>query len=102
MISDTEGHEYLWVKIDPPVSGQSYGLGEKDLTDILLLPHFQGDSLFPVNQFPLPVYVYTASDENVFKDLRAPASTLKMAAWGEIYATREDAERVGTVNEPFE
>jgi len=92
-VTDAEEREYLWVKIDPPVIGQPYGLGDKDITDVLLLPHLQGTSLFPISEFPLPVYIYRVLDEQVFRDSRALPSNLTMAAWGELYATREEADR---------
>ena len=88
-ITDADGGEYLWVKIDPPVMGQPYALGEKDVTDVLLSPHFQETSVFPVSQFPLPVYIYRVLDDRVFTDPHPSPSLLKLVAWGEIYATRD-------------
>jgi hypothetical protein len=98
-VIDNEGREYLWVKIDPPVTGQRYGLGEKNLTDVLLLPHVKGTSLFPISEFPLQVYIYRVLDYEVLKDLFCCSSNLELAAWGEIYASRDD-ERAREGNVP--
>lgn len=38
-ITDDKGHDYLWVRVDPPVMGQPYGLGNRDLMDLLSCFH---------------------------------------------------------------
>lgn len=99
-ITDVEGRNYLWVRVDPPVIGQPYGLGNRDIADLLLLPHYEGTSLFPMSKFPLPVYIFRALDDGIFKDLPASSKYLQLAAWGEIYQTREEAEAVASRNSP--
>jgi hypothetical protein len=101
-ITDGEGRNYLWVRVDPPVIGQAYGLGNRDIADLLLLPHYEGTSLFPISEFPLPVYIFRSLDEGIFKGVPASSNNLQLAAWGEIYDRREDAEAVGRRNSPTE
>ncbi len=92
-ITDDKGRDYLWVRVDPPVIGQPYGLGSREISDLLLLPHYEGTSLFPISGFPLPVYIYRALDEGLFKGLHDSSNELQLAAWGEIYQTKEQAEK---------
>lgn len=91
-INDTEGRSYLWVQVDPPVIGQPYGLGQEDISDLLLRTHFEGDSLFPISKFPTPVFIYRSVDNSMSTEKTLSAETLELAAWGEIYETREQAE----------
>jgi hypothetical protein len=98
-LADDEGRDYLWVRVDPPVIGQTYGLGEQDLSDLLLLPHFERASLFPISQYPMPVYILRALEQGVFQGLPLSADKLGLAAWGELYDSRRKAEAVAKQNE---
>lgn len=91
-LSDTEGRSYLWVRVDPPVIGQTYGLGQDDITDLLLSPHFEGDSLFPISKFPTHVYIYRSTDNSITPEQPLSRDTLILEAWGELYETRDQAE----------
>jgi hypothetical protein len=83
--------EYLWIRVDPPVIGQPFGRGEKDVHDLIVSPHLQGSTLFPVSGFPLYVYIYVALTDRVFEELRFEKEDVSMAAWGELYLTFEAA-----------
>jgi hypothetical protein len=98
-LADDEGRDYLWMRVDPPVIYQPYGLGDRDLSDLLLLPHFEGASLFPISQYPMPVYIFRALDQGVFQGLPLSAKKLELAAWGELYDSRRKAEAVAKQND---
>ena len=83
--------EYLWIRVEPPVIGQAFGLGEKDLHDLIVSPHLQGSTLFPINEFPMHVYIYRALTDRVFETLRFDKVDVVMQAWGELYRTFESA-----------
>jgi len=91
-ITDEQGRHYLWVRVDPPVIGQPYGLGDREISELLLLAHYEGTSLFPISEFPLSVYIYRALDDRVFQDRTISSANLELAAWGELYQTRDEAE----------
>jgi len=91
-ITDSEGRLYLWIQVDPPVIGQPYGLGQENIGDLLLRPHFEGDSLFPISKFPTAVFIYRVIDNSLSVNKNLSTKTLELAAWGEIYETREHAE----------
>jgi len=92
-VTDTDGRDYLWIQVDPPVIGQPYDQGQQDIRDLLLRPHFEGDSLFPITRFPLPVYIFRVLSDAFTGEIMTPEA-LELAAWGEIYETKEDAEAV--------
>lgn len=73
----------LEIRVDPPVIGQSFGYGE-DISRLVVAPRFEGDDLRA--DVSLPAYV------RVFVPL--PDGTTEYAAWAELVATREDAERI--------
>lgn len=64
----------------------------------LLLPHSEGTSLFPISEYPLPVYIFRALNDGIFKGLPASSDSLELTAWGEIYDTRDNAEALGSQN----
>jgi hypothetical protein len=49
--------DLLWLKIDPPLLGQTYGLGECDINLVLVATRHQGSSLFPIAEWPVYVHV---------------------------------------------
>jgi len=91
-INDDNGGEYLLVRINPPVIGQTYGLGEHDIADLIIAPHCSGATLFPLSRFPLPVYVYRILDRAIADDFSFNPSRVEMVAWCEIYRKEEDAK----------
>lgn len=90
-IKDAKGQEYLWVKIDPPVIGQPFGLGNDDIHDLLLTPRYENSPLHPIPQSPVPVYVFRLIKTAVTDEVLNPEDMI-LAAWGEIYATKAEAD----------
>lgn len=83
------GPECVLVEINPPVIGQPYGLGDKDLTTLILTPRWKGTH-FEKSFYPMPVLIYRilkAIDDRI---VRLP--DVRMEAWGEVYPTLEGAE----------
>lgn len=83
----------LAVTADPPIIGQPFGLGGSDITDIIVSPHYEGDSLFPITQYPVHVYIYRALRPEVFEGKPWSEDDIEMIAWGELYADAESARR---------
>jgi hypothetical protein len=83
--------EYLWVRVEPPVAGQEHGLGDTKINDLIITPHYQGSTLFPVNEFPMPVVIYVSLNNQIFESLRFGEKDVLRVAWGELYQTRDAA-----------
>jgi hypothetical protein len=89
-----EGRECVLVEVDPPVIGQPFGLGSKDLHSLILATRYKDVPFERVVNRPLYVLIYrilnpVEADQNVVRQ-----SDMTMEAWGEVYPTFEDAERV--------
>jgi hypothetical protein len=83
--------EYLLASVEPPIIGQQFGLGGKDIDLVVLSPHYEGDSLFPVRRYPLHVYIYRMQNADAAKKERLDAKDVELIAWGEVYSTEEAA-----------
>jgi len=93
-IKDAKGQEYLWVKIDPPVIGQPFGLGSEDIHDLLLTPRYEKSPLHPIAQSPLLVQVFRLINKTELTKEVINPQDMTLAAWSEIYATRAEADLV--------
>jgi len=83
--------DYLLARIEPPVVGQPFGLGGRDIDHVILATRHVGESLFPVQRWPVFVHVarplVPTEERDVLHD-----GELESIAWAEIYQT-EDAAR---------
>ncbi|MEK7381720.1 MAG: hypothetical protein AAB262_00355 [Elusimicrobiota bacterium] len=84
--------DLLLIQIEPPLIGQDYGLGSNDINVVAVATRHMGDSLFPIQSWP--VYVHVAriltrspAESEHFKD-----AELEAIAWAELYRTEEDAQ----------
>ncbi len=93
-LKDAVRDDYLLVEIEPPLSGQSFGLGAKDIAFLLLSTKLKGRSLFPITEWPCYVFVSRVLDEAVLKSLAFSAGQVEMIAWGFLYPTLEEATAV--------
>lgn len=82
--------DYLLVRVKPPIIGQRFGLGDRDLDEVVLATRHEGQSLFPVSEWPL--YVHVARPVVDMGD-RTTITTREIAliGWAEIYPTEEQA-----------
>ena len=84
--------DLLLAKIDPPLLGQRYGLGEQDIDYVLLAPRHKGGSLFPINEWPLYVHVARLLIKDVQMHKKLDTGEFELIAWAELYKTEKDAE----------
>lgn len=79
--------------ITPPVIGQPYGWGDRDISTVVLTPRHEGSTIDPISDFPL--FVHIAIPHNADARIESPVdvSALQVIAWGELYRTAEDAEQ---------
>lgn len=85
-----DGH--MLVEIDPPVIGQKYGLGGRDITAVILSPRFHESPLSPVVEWPGHVYVSRILDQSVIESLAISKGQVELIAWAMIFPTIEEAQ----------
>ena len=90
-LSDGIRDDHMLIGIDPPLVGQKYGLGDRDIVDLLISPRHKGVSLSPITQWPTHVYVSRVLDERIKKTLMFTESHVQLIAWGMIYRTLDEA-----------
>jgi len=83
--------DYLLVRITPPLAGQVFGLGARDLDEVILATRHEGESLFPIERWPVFVHVARLLVPYVGQDF-VRTNEMESIAWAELYAT-EDAAR---------
>ena len=84
-------NDLLLIRIEPPLIGQKYGLGPRDIDLVLVAPRHQGGSLFPINEWPLYVHVARPLIENPEDRDALLSNEFESIAWAELYRTEEDA-----------
>ena len=82
----------MLVEIDPPVIGQHYGLGSKDITNLILSSRHEGFTLFPVKEWPCHVYVARILDDAIPKTTSFTRDQVEVIAWGMIFRTLDEAK----------
>lgn len=92
MRSDTRS-DLLLVEIDPPIIGQHFGLGDEDIHAVLIATRHEGESLFPIANWPVYVHVgrllvKDASNRELVHD-----SEFDVFAWAELYPTESAARQ---------
>ncbi len=87
-----DGTEGVLVEVDPPVIGQPFGLGDKDISILLLAPRHKGAMLDRTAVQPQAVLIYRLLTPEVAQRDVVRDSEVKLSAWGEVYSTREGAD----------
>ncbi len=87
--------DYLLVNIEPPLTGQPYGLGDRSIDLVIVATRHQGASLFPVSKWPVHVHVARLlvpykGQETIGND------EMDFIAWAELYPTEEAARARGS------
>ena len=82
--------DLLLVRIDPPLAGQKYGLGDRDVDHVVLAPRHRGQSLSPIRRWPLFCHVARLLTEFEGRDV-IRADEVELIAWAAIYETEEAA-----------
>lgn len=83
--------DLLLMRIEPALIGQKYGLGDKDVDVVIVATRHKGDSLFPINEWPVSVHVARPLVAN--PELRAVIrdDETELIAWAELYPTEAAA-----------
>ena len=83
--------DLLLVNIEPPLIGQLYGLGDRDIDTLLLATRHKGESLFPIDKWPVFVYVARLFIDNPQQRDQVHDNEFELIAWAELYRTKADA-----------
>jgi hypothetical protein len=83
--------DLLLVKVEPPLIGQPYGLGGRDIDTLLVVTRHKGDSLFPIKEWPVFVHVARLLIENPEERELIHDNEFESIAWAELYATEAAA-----------
>ena len=81
--------DYLLISIDPPLNGQVFGLGGRDIDRVVVATRHRVESLFPVKRWPVFVHVARLLVPCEGHDVRN--DELESIAWAELYETEESA-----------
>lgn len=85
--------DLLLIRIDPPVIGQPFGLGARDIDEVIVATRHQGASLFPISEWPLYVHVARLLAPLSEDQTRLQDSAFESIAWAELYPTAERARQ---------
>jgi len=87
-LRDSSRDDYLLVRIDPPLIGQQYGMGDRDVERVLLATRHVGKTLFPVTEWPAFVYVLRVLDDAILKQKMLSSNQVQMIRWGVLHKER--------------
>jgi len=87
--------DHMLVEVDPPVIGQRYGPGDRDITNLIISARYQGSTLFPVSEWPCHVYIARILDQSITKVLAFTKNQVELIGWGMIFPTVEEANAQG-------
>jgi hypothetical protein len=83
--------DLLLVEIDPPLIGQPYGLGGRDIDTLLVATRHKGDSLFPIKEWPVFVHVARLLIPNAEGREHIHGDEFESIGWAELYPTEAAA-----------
>lgn len=93
LVSSEGRDNYLRVRIDPPIVGQPFGLGDTDIEDVILATRYVGSTLQPVSEWPMAVFVCRILEAGIRGTGRAAATDLEVILIGELYQNLANAHR---------
>jgi hypothetical protein len=80
----------LLVRVTPPCAGKQYGVEHEQVDSLLISPLFAGQSLFPVEKWPMHVHIYLPLLESPELRDRIDVAETKNIAIGEIRKTLDE------------
>lgn len=81
------------IRIDPPIPGQAYGLGGRDIDKVVVATRHVGSSLFPIRDWPVFVHVAIPLIDNLELRERVEDQEIREIGWAELYQTRKAAKK---------
>jgi len=90
-LSTPDRDDLLLIRIDPPLIGQKYGLGGRDIDRVIVATRRKGYTLFPITEWPVYVHVARLLVDLPENRSELQANEFEVIAWAELYKTEEDA-----------
>lgn len=84
--------DLLLVKIEPPLTGQPFGLGDLEIDTVIIATRHKGASLFPIKEWPVFVHVARLLIEYLENREQIHDDDFESIAWAELYATESAAK----------
>ncbi len=81
----------ILVRINPPVKGEHYGLGNFEIHEVLLASRLKGTSVISPIEWPVSVYVLYANINNLEERDSISMDEYRIIAWAEIYKDKDEA-----------
>lgn len=91
-LHDSIRDDYMLVEITPPLIGQIFGLGDKDISLLILSTRHKGFTLFPITEWPCSVYVTRILDDRILETKSFNVEQVQLIAWAILYHTYEEAK----------
>lgn len=85
--------DYMLVTIYPPIQGR---YGEDDIDEVILAAHHAGQTLFPISEYPMYVYVCHMKIPEIKTFKKADAKSLEIMFWGQLYRDLDVAKEVSS------
>jgi hypothetical protein len=91
---DSLRDDYMLVSISPAIVGQKYGLGSRDIDQLILSTRLTGTTLFPIQEWPCHVFVMRIKNDSILVTRFIDKEDVEMIGWGTLHSTEADAWRV--------
>jgi hypothetical protein len=90
-LRDDVRDDHMLIDIEAPLDGQRFGLGATDITQLIISARHQGQTLYPISEWPFFVYVARVVDKAVIESRSFTREQVELIAWGTLFRTREEA-----------
>lgn len=84
-IRDEARDDHMLVEIDPPLHGQYFGLGGEGINTLILSARHEGETLFPVSEWPAFVYVTRLVGRPSMPLGSVTKEDVDLIAWGTLF-----------------
>lgn len=91
-LKSAHGVECMLVEISPPLIGQPFGLGDKDVTLLVLSPRHAGTTMFPIDTWPFFVYAARLLANRAPPGDTFCADEIETIAWARLYRNADQAK----------
>ena len=81
--------DWMLITVHPPISGTDFGFGEHDIDTVMISPRHYGRTLFPINEWPLLVFVarLLINPQNIQNNMVSESEYIR-DFWCELYKTQ--------------
>ena len=75
-LRDPVRNDYMLAEIESALLGQPFGLGDRDISQLILSTRYEGCTLDPIRKWPSPVHVARIFDDPILRTLSSLRSRL--------------------------